>query len=63
MEFMEKLLTVSEVADVLRLNQFTVYRMSERRQLPSIKIGSTLRFSRVDLEAWLKRIRKAKRGR
>lgn len=60
---MEKLLTVSEVAEILRLNRFTIYRMSERGRLPSVKIGKALRFRQSDLDAWLERVNRARKGK
>ena len=50
---LEKLMTVVEVADYLRLNRFTVYRMIARRELPAIKVTDQWRFRQRDLEAWL----------
>lgn len=47
------LLTIEEVAEYLRLNRFTVYRMAERGELPGAKIARRWRFSGTDLHAWL----------
>ncbi|HKR27772.1 MAG TPA: helix-turn-helix domain-containing protein [Acidobacteriaceae bacterium] len=38
------LLTVAELAPLLRKSCCTVYRMAERRQIPSLRIGGTLYF-------------------
>lgn len=49
----EKLMTVKEVADKLSVSQNTVYRMAERRELPSVKIGKAVRFKPKDLRILL----------
>jgi excisionase family DNA binding protein len=51
---MEKLLTVSEAAGVLKIAESTLYQWSYRRQIPSQKVGKSLRFSVHDLENWLR---------
>ena len=49
-------LTVEEVADWLRIGVKTAYRLAQRGELPSMKIGRVLRFRRVDVEAHLERL-------
>lgn len=47
-------LTVQEVAALLRVNRKTVYRAIERRELPGARrIGSTIRVSRDAVLRWL----------
>ena len=48
-----ELLTVSEVADLVRVSTMTVYRWVDDETLPSVKIGGTIRFHRSDIEAIL----------
>lgn len=43
-EAQEGLLTVDELAPLLRKSTSTVYRLAQRRQLPSLRIGGTLYF-------------------
>lgn len=43
------LLTVSEVGTILHLSRSAVYHLAERRRLPQVKIGATLRFLREDV--------------
>ena len=57
----DTLLTVEEVAEYLRLNLFTVYRMAERGELPGAKIARRWRFSEADLRAWLQRSKSSSR--
>ena len=48
-----QLLTVEEVAELLRLPVSTIYELARTGRLPHLKIGWALRFSRSDLEAHL----------
>jgi len=48
------LMTVSEVADVLRTSQKAIYAMIERGQLPGVRrIGRRALIRRADLLHWL----------
>jgi excisionase family DNA binding protein len=51
---MNEVLTVEEVADLLKVHRTTVYRMLKSGELPAFKIGSDWRFNRVRIEEWLK---------
>jgi len=53
-EIMEnRLLTTSEVAEWLNMDEATIQRMSRNGELPGVKIGRRYRFRRSDLEEWL----------
>jgi excisionase family DNA binding protein len=47
------LLTVAEVAELLRVKESTVYTWAESGVLPVYRVGRLLRFSRTALDAWL----------
>lgn len=49
-----ELLTVAEVSAYLRKSPSTIYRLARQGQLPCKKIGGTWRFSREDLEEWIR---------
>ena len=49
------ILTVPEVARLLRVPKSTVYKLARLGQLPASKIGKHWRFVRHDLEAWVHR--------
>jgi excisionase family DNA binding protein len=49
----ESVMTVQEVADFLRVNPRTVYRLAVRRKLPGFKVGTTWRFKRADIDDWI----------
>lgn len=46
-------LTVKELAGLLRVNQRTVYRLAVDRKIPCFKVGTTWRFRRTDIESWI----------
>jgi excisionase family DNA binding protein len=49
----EPLLTVEDVADLLRCSRATVYRAHRELGLPAVKPAGDLRFRASDLEKWL----------
>lgn len=46
-------LTVSELAEYLRVNPQTIYRKAKAGELPVVRIGRAIRFRRIELERWL----------
>jgi len=46
-------MTVEEVADYLRVNRRTVYRLTVSRKLPGFNVGATWRFKRADIDDWI----------
>jgi len=50
----EKLLTVDEVAEILRVSPSTVYRRIQAGELPAVKLGHRqVRIKREDLDAYI----------
>lgn len=49
----DSIMTVKEVADYLRVNQRTVYRLTVDRKLPGFKVGTNWRFKRMDIDRWI----------
>lgn len=49
-----EILTVNEVADYLRMNPMTIYRLAQQGRLPASKVLGCWRFKRQEIEAWLK---------
>jgi excisionase family DNA binding protein len=47
------LLTVSEVAAVMRVSNMTVYRLIKTGELPAVRIGHSFRIRETELEAYL----------
>jgi excisionase family DNA binding protein len=65
---MPEILTVSEVATWLRLSKSQVYELMKPRTrsgevrehpLPSVRIGTTVRFRRKAVEEWIEKLEKA----
>ena len=50
---MDEILTLPEVAKLLKVTQKTVYTLSQKGQLPGFKVGGQWRYRRVDLDAWI----------
>ncbi len=51
----ETLLTINQVAQYLKVDKFTVYRLVAQRKLPAFKVGSQWRFKKKLLEDWLRK--------
>lgn len=54
---MEEFLTVSELADELKVKRSWIYRYSRQsgpESIPKIKVGKYLRFKIDDVMAWIK---------
>lgn len=47
----EPLLTVEEVAEILRMHVQTVYVKARTGEIPSVKVGTQRRFRRSDIAA------------
>jgi excisionase family DNA binding protein len=50
---LERVLTISEVAEMLRVHPTTVYRLVKRGDLPGFKFGGNWRINRASLNLWL----------
>ena len=46
-------MTVREVAAYLNVNEKTVYRLVQRRELPGFKVAGAWRFRPEDIEGWV----------
>lgn len=49
----DEILTVQEVAALLKVADKTVYTMAQRGELPAFKVRGQWRFRRSDLNAWI----------
>ena len=49
----ENLLTTAQVADYLKVDKFTVYRLVTQKNIPAFKVGNQWRFSKDMIDAWL----------
>ncbi len=51
---LESVLTVAEAAKVLRLSRALVYQLASKGEIPSIRIGRSVRIPAPALEAWVR---------
>lgn len=49
----EEILTIQEVAQLLKVADKTIYSMAQKGGLPAFKVGGLWRFRRQDLDAWI----------
>ena len=49
-----EILTIKQVADYLKVTQRTIYRLAAAKKIPAFKVGGTWRFSRADIDTWIK---------
>lgn len=51
----DKMLTVKQVAGMLNISVSSIYRLLDRKELPSYKIGGALRIKQSDVDTYLER--------
>ena len=49
----ERLMTLEEVAEYLRLSVHTIYKMAQKGKIPALKAGKKWRFRKEDIDKWL----------
>jgi excisionase family DNA binding protein len=49
-----EILTIKQVADYLKVTDRTIYRLAAAKRIPAFKVGGTWRFSRADIDSWIK---------
>lgn len=53
-KFIEKLMTLEEVAKYLRLSVHTLYKMAEQKRVPALKAGKQWRFKKEEIDKWMR---------
>lgn len=48
-----EVMTLDELAAMLRVHRSTIYRMLAAGELPAFKMGSDWRFTRATIKAWM----------
>ena len=48
-----EVLTIKEVAEYLKVNERTIYRLAASNDLPGFRVGNAWRFKRSDLDTWV----------
>ena len=56
----DEILTLPEVAQLLKVADKTVYTMAQRGEIPAFKVRGQWRFKRTDLDQWIERQKIAK---
>ncbi len=51
-----EVMTLKEVAALLRVSPATIYRLVNARQIPAIKVGRTWRFPTQAVRNWMSRV-------
>jgi len=46
--------TIGEVAEYLKVTKRTIYRLAGAKQIPAFKVGGSWRFSRIDIDYWIR---------
>jgi len=59
----ERLATLEEVADYLRLSIHTIYKMLQKGTIPAYKVGKQWRFKQRDIDKWIKKKKSSKGNR
>ena len=50
------ILTIREVAEYLKLNEKTTYRLVSEGKIPGFKVGGAWRFRKVEIDRWIKEL-------
>jgi excisionase family DNA binding protein len=58
----DEILTLPEVALLLKVAEKTVYTMAQGSELPAFKVRGQWRFKRSDLDAWIEQQKLEVRG-
>lgn len=49
-----EILTIKEVANFLKVTERTIYRLAAAKKIPAFKVGGMWRFSRADIDRWIR---------
>ena len=47
------ILTVKEIADYLKVNERTIYRLATNGELPAFRVGASWRFRLDEIDNWI----------
>lgn len=50
----DEILTIKELSAYLKTSEKTIYRLLSKNEIPAFKVGTSWRFSKPDIEAWIK---------
>jgi excisionase family DNA binding protein len=49
-----EILTIKQVSVFLKVTERTIYRLAGAKKIPAFKVGGMWRFSRADIDRWIK---------
>jgi excisionase family DNA binding protein len=49
----DDILTIREVAELLKINEKTAYKLAAEDKIPGFRVGGSWRFKRSAIEAWI----------
>jgi excisionase family DNA binding protein len=49
----DQILTVKEVAEYLKVNERTIYRLATEKKIPAFRVGTSWRFRRAEVDSWI----------
>ena len=59
----DEILTIRQVAELLKINEKTTYKLASEGKIPGFKVGGSWRFRRSDLDRWIDEQRTASKAR
>lgn len=57
LEEMPKVLRVEDVAKLVKMSKHSIYAMAQKKEIPSFKIGKSVRFFEDEIHKWIKALR------
>lgn len=58
----DEILTLQDVADLLKVHRKTIYTMAQRGEIPCFKVRGQWRFRREDIDRWIQEQTNATEG-
>ena len=52
---MTDIMTIKDVADYLKINEKTIYKLAKEKKIPAFKIGGNWRFKKKAIDEWIER--------
>lgn len=49
----DEILTIREVAELLKINEKTAYKLAAAGRIPGFRVGGSWRFKRSAIETWI----------
>jgi excisionase family DNA binding protein len=51
----ENLLTTEQLAEYLKVDKFTIYRLVTQKKIPAFKVGNQWRYKKALVDDWLRK--------